>query len=53
MDGHKSVLSVYGKIIRIEYENLSMVCFSCGKVGHVQTNCREGEMDQGILVEKL
>ncbi|KAL5846682.1 hypothetical protein ACOSQ3_010206 [Xanthoceras sorbifolium] len=49
----RSYMKVDGKIIRIEYENLSMVCFICGKVGHVQGNCKEGDMDQGTPIEKV
>ncbi|KAL5742374.1 hypothetical protein ACOSP7_029106 [Xanthoceras sorbifolium] len=49
----RSYMKVDGKIIRIEYENLSMVCFLCGKVGHVQGNCKEGDMDQGTPIEKV
>ncbi|KAL5797474.1 hypothetical protein ACOSQ2_002294 [Xanthoceras sorbifolium] len=49
----RSSMKVDGKIIRIEYENLSMVCFTCGKVRYVQGNCKEGDMDQGIPIEKV
>ncbi|KAL5753236.1 hypothetical protein ACOSQ2_023743 [Xanthoceras sorbifolium] len=37
----KSLLPVDDKLVDIEYENLSMICFKCGKVGHVQDNCKE------------
>ncbi|KAL5800987.1 hypothetical protein ACOSQ3_032619 [Xanthoceras sorbifolium] len=38
----KSLLPVDDRLVDIEYENISMICFNYGKVGHVLDNCKEG-----------
>ncbi|KAL5803163.1 hypothetical protein ACOSQ4_031468 [Xanthoceras sorbifolium] len=40
---------VDGKRVRVEYENLDLICFKCGIYGHSKEICREGLEDkQGV-----
>ncbi|KAL5739817.1 hypothetical protein ACOSQ2_028997 [Xanthoceras sorbifolium] len=52
----RSSLKVDGRKVRIEYENLGLICFKCGKIGHVMDSCREEDMDEsegvGAPIEK-
>lgn len=34
-----SKFSLKGKIWKVQYEGLRMICFSCGKIGHQGDNC--------------
>ncbi|KAK3198863.1 hypothetical protein Dsin_022278 [Dipteronia sinensis] len=38
----KSELEVNDRCIRVEYENLGLICFQCGRVGHSKESCMEG-----------
>lgn len=38
----KSSLDVDDRSIRVEYENLGLICFKCGRVGHSKDICTEG-----------
>ncbi|KAK2635433.1 hypothetical protein Ddye_030225 [Dipteronia dyeriana] len=33
------------KAIKVEYENLRLVCFKCGRIGHIKEFCKEGVVD--------
>ncbi|KAL5777519.1 hypothetical protein ACOSP7_010445 [Xanthoceras sorbifolium] len=44
----KSSLTADKRTIKVEYESLGIICFGCGKVGHVQDNCREGMVTQEL-----
>ena len=35
-------LSVDGRIIRVEYENLGVICYNCGRVGHSKDGYKLG-----------
>ncbi|KAK3204901.1 hypothetical protein Dsin_018947 [Dipteronia sinensis] len=38
----KNVLEVEDRCIRVEYENLGLICFQCGCVGYSKESCMEG-----------
>ncbi|KAK3185134.1 hypothetical protein Dsin_032420 [Dipteronia sinensis] len=40
-------LYIENRTIRVEYENLGLVCFKCGRYGHSKENCREGMVEPG------
>ncbi|KAL5757024.1 hypothetical protein ACOSQ2_021770 [Xanthoceras sorbifolium] len=40
-----------GKSIRVEYENLGVICFNCGRYGHTKELCSEGLEKGGIEVK--
>ncbi|KAK2646420.1 hypothetical protein Ddye_021615 [Dipteronia dyeriana] len=42
------------KTIKVEYENLGLICFSCGKVGHSKEFCKEGivEKDKEFIADR-
>lgn len=35
----KPFLIVEGKQVRVEYENLPLICFKCGRIGHSKDHC--------------
>ena len=37
---------------RAEYEDLAMICFQCGRYGHVSEVCKEGINNQAMAVEE-
>lgn len=36
-----SQFNLEGKIQKVEYENLPMICFGCGKFGHYKDACSD------------
>ncbi|KAK2638984.1 hypothetical protein Ddye_026779 [Dipteronia dyeriana] len=42
----KSSPDVDDRSIRVEKENLGLICFKCGRVGHSKDNCTEGVVQQ-------
>ncbi|KAK0591926.1 hypothetical protein LWI29_010382 [Acer saccharum] len=42
----KGSLSVEERTIKVEYENLGLICFNCGRVGHSKELCKEGKVEQ-------
>ncbi|KAL5769672.1 hypothetical protein ACOSP7_013826 [Xanthoceras sorbifolium] len=48
MSKHNSVRLAYKRTIKVEYESLGIICFGCGRVGHVQDSCKEGVVTQEL-----
>jgi hypothetical protein len=34
------------RTIKVEYENVGLICFKCGRIGHSKELCKEGEEEQ-------
>ncbi|KAL5788191.1 hypothetical protein ACOSP7_005140 [Xanthoceras sorbifolium] len=32
-------------LIKVEYKNFGLICFTCGRYGHSKEICKEGEAD--------
>ena len=41
----RSSLDVDNRTIKVEYENLGVICFKCGRIGHNKEFCKEGVVD--------
>ncbi|KAH9697599.1 DUF4283 domain-containing protein [Citrus sinensis] len=55
LDLEKPLVSQFnfeGRVQKVEYENLPMICFSCGKFGHYQDACPDGGVTP-VEVESL
>ncbi|KAL5767244.1 hypothetical protein ACOSQ2_014027 [Xanthoceras sorbifolium] len=48
MSKHNSVRLADKRTIKVEYESLGIICFGCGRVGHVQDSCKEGVVTQEL-----
>ncbi|KAK2642539.1 hypothetical protein Ddye_024302 [Dipteronia dyeriana] len=44
----KSNINIEDKIIKVEYENLGLICFGCGRVGHGKEWCKKGIVDSKV-----
>ncbi|KAL5770760.1 hypothetical protein ACOSP7_014914 [Xanthoceras sorbifolium] len=42
-------LYIYGRIIRVEYENLGNICFKYGRYGHNKDVCSKGYVDKETM----
>ncbi|XP_021851501.2 uncharacterized protein At4g02000-like [Spinacia oleracea] len=54
LDLTKPLLSKFwlkGKIWKIQYEGLRMICFSCGKIGHTGESCTANITDAEHMIE--
>ncbi|KAH1083520.1 hypothetical protein J1N35_023281 [Gossypium stocksii] len=40
-------------VLRVEYEALSTICFSCGRYGHVKEMCTFGVVDRNQESERM
>lgn len=38
-------------VVEVKYERLPIFCFACGRIGHMQKDCMEAELD-GLEGEK-
>ncbi|KAK1580953.1 hypothetical protein Q3G72_001633 [Acer saccharum] len=52
-----ATLNVEERLIKVEYENLGSICFTCGRYGHSKDSCKEGLVepvreDQEIIGNK-
>ncbi|KAG8373229.1 hypothetical protein BUALT_Bualt11G0002000 [Buddleja alternifolia] len=47
----RSAISVNGKLYPVVYENLPVICFECGRVGHRSSACPKLTMEQEIQPE--
>ena len=43
----KGSLNVEERIIKVEYENLGIIYFNCGRIGHSKETCKEEDVEQG------
>ncbi|KAK0597259.1 hypothetical protein LWI29_023477 [Acer saccharum] len=46
-------LDVGNRTIKVEYENLGLICFSYGRVGHSREMCKEGAVDMNEEIKAL
>lgn len=56
IDLSKPLLSKFwlkGKIWRIQYEWLRMVCFRCGKLGHAEENCQPEQPKKAMVIDQI
>ncbi|KAK2664186.1 hypothetical protein Ddye_002760 [Dipteronia dyeriana] len=42
----KSSLSMDDRIMKVEYENVGLICFNCGRIGHSKEVCKDRDMEQ-------
>ncbi|KAK0602891.1 hypothetical protein LWI29_037935 [Acer saccharum] len=42
----RSSLAVEDRDIKVEYENLGLICFKCGRVGHNWESCKESTVEK-------
>ena len=49
----KGSLDIEDRFIKVEYENLDLMCFKCGRAGHSKELCKEGVVEQSEYVDIL
>lgn len=56
IDLSKPLLSKFwlkSKIWRIQYEGIKMICYKCGKLGHVENQCIQVHPTEDMMVDKI
>ena len=44
----KSCIFVEDRAVKVEYENLGLICFKCGRVGHSREGCKDGCVEKDV-----